>query len=127
MTPAQSILQLAQSSPWGESQVPSPHTGGQTPQSLLQVLQSSSGSQLPLPQTGGQTPQSLAQVVQLSPKAASQAPSPHTGWHAPQSWAQLEQLSPASHWPSPHAVGQLPPHWFLHSPTQVSSHAVEQQ
>jgi hypothetical protein len=72
-----------------------------------------------------QGPQSFAQVWQLSPSQVSQLPLPQLG-QVPQSFGQVLQSSPItlSHWPLPQLPVPQPPHWFLHSPTQMSSQAV---
>jgi hypothetical protein len=73
-------------------QLASPHTGGQTPQSVGQLEQLSVPLQLASPQTGGHTPQSAGQVEQVSP--VWQTPLPHTGGQTPQSAGQVAQVSP---------------------------------
>jgi len=80
------------------------------------------GSHWKLPQ---HLPQSWGQLAQDS--WGVHLPSPHLGGQGPQSIGQLVQLSLLSHLPLPQALVPQPPHWFLHSPTQMLSQALLQQ
>ena len=62
------------------------------------------------PSLGGHLPQSLAQLEHVSPCAAAQRPSPQTGLQVPQSLEHVPHVSVPLQVPSPHVVGQLPPH-----------------
>jgi hypothetical protein len=121
----QSCAHVAQVSVGG-SHMKLPHWGGQVPQSWGQVSQLSPASHFALPHLGGHRPQSCGQLVHVS-AGPTHMPSPHCGGQVPQSCAQVLQSSPISHCWLPQVGRPQPPHWFLHSSTQMPSHAVLQQ
>jgi hypothetical protein len=100
----QSLGQVSHDSPAAQKKSPQL---GHAPQSLAQTLHDSPGSQLLLPHTAGQLPQSLLQLLQSSLRLGSHLPSPHSE-HWPQSLGQALQSSPGSHAPLPHRLGQPP-------------------
>jgi hypothetical protein len=87
------------------------------------LAQVSVDSQVLLPQVSGHL-QSREQLLQSSPKTCSHLPLPQ---HLPQSPGQSLQFSPGSQVPLPQVSAPQPPHWFLHSLTQMLSQWLLQQ